>query len=389
METKSVDFTSYVDPETVFLASSQETGHEWELYKENVRPLKRGRKIDLLNHALKSTTDVKIKKGLIEKRRNLIQEIDQYRGDDPLQPWLDCIKWVQESFPQGGDCSGLIVIYEQCVRTFWHDERYKNDLRYLKVWLEYAENCHDAEVIYSFIEANKIGLAHSPFYIAYALHMEKKNKIKTANEIFNRGIAVHAQPAEKLKEAYKKFFTRSMRRQNAPTEDCTESNPPVRTFGTALNGGHAGNQAAANSIFPRKKLKQDGCTRTPLSIYKDANNIDARMDHQAGASKGDPKLWCTLGSRSERNKENSAIPSKWTANKIPVRAVHSTRGVAPTPCIEILVDEECEKECKVEKEDVKSSTLQLRHGDHRDMKKETDLLRENPLRNFPFGSLPR
>ena len=29
-------------------------------------------------------------------------------------------------------------MYEQCVRTFWHDERYKEDLRFLKVWLEYV-----------------------------------------------------------------------------------------------------------------------------------------------------------------------------------------------------------------------------------------------------------
>lgn len=51
---------------------------------------------------------------------------------------LRCIKWVQESFPTGGECSGLVVMYEQCVRTFWHDERYREDLRYLKVWLEYV-----------------------------------------------------------------------------------------------------------------------------------------------------------------------------------------------------------------------------------------------------------
>lgn len=123
--------------------------------------------------------------------RALIEAIDQYKGEDPLQPWLQwvlffwnkigffrntsailfftltflnclpsyifyelcidsvadiifslklwrCIKWVQESFPPGGDSSGLIVIYEQCVRTFWHDERYKDDLRYLKTWLEYV-----------------------------------------------------------------------------------------------------------------------------------------------------------------------------------------------------------------------------------------------------------
>lgn len=42
------------DPETEFLVSKRETGNEWELFKENVRPLKRGRKIELLNSALKS-----------------------------------------------------------------------------------------------------------------------------------------------------------------------------------------------------------------------------------------------------------------------------------------------------------------------------------------------
>lgn len=48
------------------------------------------------------------------------------------------MKWVQEAFPPGGDSSGLVVIYEQCVRAFWHSDRYKEDLRYLKVWLEYV-----------------------------------------------------------------------------------------------------------------------------------------------------------------------------------------------------------------------------------------------------------
>jgi hypothetical protein len=57
-----------------------------------------------------------------------------------------CIKWVQESFPTGGECSGLVVLYEQCVRTFWHDERYKNDLRFLKVWLEYV-SCGNPSLI--------------------------------------------------------------------------------------------------------------------------------------------------------------------------------------------------------------------------------------------------
>ncbi|XP_042509602.1 mitotic spindle checkpoint protein BUBR1-like [Macadamia integrifolia] len=178
-----------LDPETAFLASNQQTGNEWELFKENVKPLKRGRNISLLNNALKSQSDTRLRKSLLENRRRLIKAIDEYQGDDPLQPWLECIKWVQESYPTGGDSSGIVVILEQCVRTFWHTDIYKEDLRYLKVWLEYAENCADAEVIYSFLDANKIGQTHSLYYTSYALHMESKNKIKSANDIFNLGIS--------------------------------------------------------------------------------------------------------------------------------------------------------------------------------------------------------
>lgn len=59
-----------MDPETAFLASKEETGNEWELYKENVRPLKRGRNVRLLNHALKSQSDNQLKKSLLDHRRS-------------------------------------------------------------------------------------------------------------------------------------------------------------------------------------------------------------------------------------------------------------------------------------------------------------------------------
>lgn len=59
-----------LDPETEFLCSKQETGNEWELFKENVRPLKRGRNIHLLNNALKAQTDNQLKHSLLENRRS-------------------------------------------------------------------------------------------------------------------------------------------------------------------------------------------------------------------------------------------------------------------------------------------------------------------------------
>lgn len=52
-----------------------------------------------------------------------------------------------------------------------------------------AENCVDAETIYSFLDANEIGKSHAVYYISYALHIESKNKVKHADEIYNLGIS--------------------------------------------------------------------------------------------------------------------------------------------------------------------------------------------------------
>ncbi|VFQ92410.1 unnamed protein product [Cuscuta campestris] len=388
MENAGEGVAAAMDPESHFLASKQETGNEWELFKENVRPLKRGRNVRLLNHALKSNYDFHLKNSLLRQRRRLIEAIDEYNGEDPLHPWLECMKWVQESFPPGGDSSGLVVIYEQCVRKFWHDDRYKDDLRYLKVWLEYAENCADAEVIYRFLEANEIGLSHSSFYLAYALLMESKNKIRTANEIFNCGISINAQPIEKLKEAYRTFLSRSMGRPKEAEEDPTENQLQVRSFGTLLSKGATGNQATDSSGVSIKKMKHGKPHGALLPIYNDTNASNTTSRHHVEKSKLDSKSpWHCLGARGERNKENLAIPSKWTSNKIPQKTAHrNSRATAPS--IEVFVDEECKETNKAENQG-EVSTLHLRHGDGKDTKKETELLRENPLHYFPASSLPR
>ncbi|KAM6579958.1 hypothetical protein CsatA_003732 [Cannabis sativa] len=364
------------DPETEFLLSKQETGNEWELFKENVRPLKRGRKIATLNEALKSQTSNFHKDSLLHQRKKLIEAIDDYSGDDPLHPWLQCIKWVQEAFPSGGDSSGLVVIYEQCVRTFWHSDRYKDDLRYLKVWLEYAQNCSDAEIIYSFLDTNEIGKTHASYYISYARHMESKNKMKMANDIFNLGISRTAQPIQTLKDSYTEFLMRSMRRPKPNVGDSPEKNLSLRSFGTVLSTGE-------NRIRTTGRGHSSSSSSSLVNIYKDPSFAVDIPKTEAASS------WKSLGSRAERNKENNDKPSKWKAYKVPQKP----GTVVGSNCIEVFVDEECEKE--MPKEDVESNSIsrglnfQLRQGNDQHLKTETQLLRENPLRNFTSNSLPR
>ncbi|XP_064979418.1 mitotic spindle checkpoint protein BUBR1 isoform X1 [Musa acuminata AAA Group] len=381
------------DPETAFLQQKDGGvatggGFEWEVYKENVRPLKRGRDVKLLNHALRSQVDRSLNASLLRTRRRMIEAIDEYQGEDPLQPWLRCIKWVQESFPTGGECSGLIVMYEQCVRTFWHDDRYRDDLRYLRVWLEYADNCADAEVIFQFLEANQIGQSHSIFYTSYAMHLESKNKLRKADEILNLGLARKARSLVKLEDAYRTFLVRSTQKKHGNDEGLADHPLPIRSFGTVLTSAESipGRQPAENFGQSKRMVAlQRIDTNKPLTIYKDANT---GANDQCSNLKANERSWSTLGSRSDRNKENVSIPKKWSSYKVPQKIGQRTGSATSSTCIEVYVDEECAESppAKVAK-NLNSSVLKLRQATSQNLKNETEMLKVNPLRNFHLHSL--
>eukprot|EP01018_Ginkgo_biloba_P032212 Gb_18619 [translate_table: standard] len=394
-----MDENAVIDAETESLMSKREDGNEWETYKENVKPLKGGRKVKLLNEALKAQQDNSFKQSLLDKRRKLIEDIDEYSGDDPLQPWIECIKWVRESFPSGGDQSGLLSIYEQCVRSFWNDKRYRDDFRYLKTWLEYADQCVDPEVVYSFLDVNDIGQDHSLFYTRYATCLELNNKLKKADEIYRLGIARRARPLEKLENAHRNFRARAIEAFKHKEEDLLtpgEENGSSRSFGTVMSGAADGTARQPQQSFQgaRKKAKPltERSGNQQLNVYNDATTeLHSRPSSsfviQEENNRGCRQTWLTLGTRAERNKENTSIPTKWTSNKIPQRTVARTT----TPSLEVFVDEDCTMDnSTLDHESTKPiKALHLRRGNLQAVKRETELLKKNPLIYFPKDSLPR
>ncbi|KAG2310966.1 hypothetical protein Bca52824_022523 [Brassica carinata] len=91
-----------------------------------------------------------------------------------LFPWIKCVKWVHEAFPPGGECSGLLVIYEQCVRS----------------------------------SGTRTG-TRMIFFTSKS------------------GWKMNAKPVEKLNDAYKKFMVRTMRR--------TKTVDDIRSFFSLLH----------------------------------------------------------------------------------------------------------------------------------------------------------
>ncbi|KAK6939006.1 hypothetical protein RJ641_032514 [Dillenia turbinata] len=133
------------------------------MFKENATPLKIGRSIALLNEDLKSHTDNLLKKSLFEHHR-LIEAKDANQGDDPLQPWLECIE--RETALVLLCCSNNVC-----------------DLFGIQIATRMIF------ALSNFLDSNQIGESHSLNYMAYAKYMESRNIVKIANYIFNLGIA--------------------------------------------------------------------------------------------------------------------------------------------------------------------------------------------------------
>lgn len=48
------------------------------------------------------------------------------------------VKWVQQTFTAGGHQSELVPLLERCTRELQGREEYREDVRYLRVWLQYV-----------------------------------------------------------------------------------------------------------------------------------------------------------------------------------------------------------------------------------------------------------
>ena len=64
-------------------------------------------------------------------------ELRTYSGDDPLSVWYEYILWTEQNFPSGARMQ-LSQLLEKCVTQYKDEEKYKNDSRYLEIWIKFV-----------------------------------------------------------------------------------------------------------------------------------------------------------------------------------------------------------------------------------------------------------
>ena len=108
------------------------------------------------------------------------------------------IKWTEQTFPTNKN-EELLPILEKCTVELQEDAKYQKDLRYLRVWIKYADACSDPSDVFKFLKANDIGQTHALFYECYASFLEMKKAYKLADEVYKRGVEMKAEPVSRLK----------------------------------------------------------------------------------------------------------------------------------------------------------------------------------------------
>ncbi|CAL9176489.1 unnamed protein product, partial [Musa hybrid cultivar] len=185
---------------------------------------------------------------------SLVSDIKNYDGRDPLRPWLHGIRRMKESLPPRILKEKLPRFLQKCAQTFESDRRYRNDARYLRVWIELMDYVDDAKVLLRKMEKNGIGLKRAMFYLAYALYYEKQKKFTEAEKMYHMGVQNLAEPAGELQKSYEQFLRRMELYKKRKAKDASQK--PHHIEGIS----NSGNMIDNIILSGHPKFIQDSCT---------------------------------------------------------------------------------------------------------------------------------
>jgi checkpoint serine/threonine-protein kinase len=269
-----------------------------ESQKENIAPVQSGHSASALARTfgkdpLSSRSELDTQRASFEKQIAESEELD-----DPIQPYLDYIKYINELCPQGHTAeNGLVQILERCTSQFRDAPYYKDDSRYLKVWIQYAKYSDAPKELYTYLCRKEIGRNLSLFYEEFAAFLESVDRKNQARDVYLAGMELNARPIERLRRRYKEFCERL---EISPPNDNEPKSPTFAPIRAALAVKDTTGSELSSS-------RPESVTRN-LSVFQDSTENNARAE--SGSA------WDIFGSMSQRRKENIMEAKAWEGEKL-------------------------------------------------------------------------
>ncbi|KAL8810357.1 MAG: hypothetical protein Q9200_002637 [Gallowayella weberi] len=317
-----------------------------ETHKENIQSLPGGRSAKALASTFAPLT-LSSRFSSPSDTRNLNDAIRQdYEleilaiadSDDPLDIYDRYVKWTLNAYPsaQATPESQLRPLLERATKAFQTVAHYKNDPRYLKLWLNYIRFFSDApRETFAYLARHNIGEGLALFYEEFAAWLESAGRWTQAEEVYKLGIEREARPTERLVRKFGEFQHRFQSRPQDADEPSSPALPTVRpALAAKIDPFALSTPRPADPQAPRSNgIAGSSTTRgkQKLAIFSDA---DAPPSDAKGPFGGTAKGWDNIGSISERKKENTVEARPWAGETL--KAGKKTNG---PPKMAIFKDE--------------------------------------------------
>ncbi|KAI5782279.1 Mad3/BUB1 homology region 1-domain-containing protein, partial [Pyronema domesticum] len=261
---------------------------EIEGYKENIQSIRTGRSAQLKT---------------------------AHKLNDPLQVWLNYIKWTIETFPSGHSVeSGLLNLLERATREFTTDTRYISDIRYLKLWIQYAQDFSDSpREVFTYLAWNDIGQSLATYYEEFAALLELHGKRNAAAEIYRTGIDKNGMPVERVERKNQEFLQRLEANPIGTNESTSPALPVVRPALSVKPFGGLGASVGLGAAADQQQRQPQPASSKPkkqMTIFSDADQQSSKPKEKTTGG------WDSLGTLQQRKKENTIEPRQWAGETL-------------------------------------------------------------------------
>lgn len=199
----------------------------WEQQKENIQPIKQGRKLESLMEALNLVTDNEGKKATIQAHNEQFnKEMEQLKDDydKQLDLWVKHIDWLEQHVPDGGKVNGITNAIESCIETYYNMNQFKQDERLFEIFMKFKLFCDEPIEVFGFMYANSICTLLARFYLNWSWQYEIRKNVKRAQDLLKLGLKNLASPKDVLEEATSQLKFRIDRMiRNGQLDECHET----------------------------------------------------------------------------------------------------------------------------------------------------------------------
>lgn len=310
-----------------------------ESQKENIQSLPGGRSAKALANLFSPSPLPKLSTPTPSDTQNLNDSIRQEyeiellaisESDDPLDIYDRYVRWTLEAYPsaQATPSSGLLPLLERATKTFLNSAQYKNDPRYLKLWLSYIRFFSDTpRETFAFLARHKIGEGLALFYEEFATWLEGAERWRQAEEVYKLGIEHEARPAPRLIRKFTEFQQRFSQRPESANEPSSPALPTVRpALAAKIDPFAVAAPSDPQALRPNSGVGGGSATtksgRQKLTIFSDDN------DAAPVAASTDTKGWESIGSLADRKKENVMEPQPWVGETLKAGGKKSSTKMA-------------------------------------------------------------